>query len=251
MGDLNIVRAATLYAMNTPESATDSAAAANTLPALETVELCTGPNPSASIIWLHGLGADGHDFEALVPHLAWPEAPDIRFIFPHAPVRPVTLNGGMPMRAWYDILSIDSGRGHDQRGIMESISQITALLEHEQERGIASERIVLAGFSQGGAIAMQLALRHPHKLAGLITLSTYLLFADQLESNLDPANRNMPVFAGHGNQDPVVPFSMGELMVQRLQTMGYPVEWHNYPMQHSVCAEEVEDIVVWLADRFA
>lgn len=251
MSRLSIVRAATLYAMNTRESATDLSTGLSDLPALETIEICSGPNPSAAIIWLHGLGADGHDFEALVPYLAWPGAPEIRFVFPHAPVRPVSLNGGMPMRAWYDILNLESERGHDQRGIAESITQVKALLERERERGIASERIVLAGFSQGGAIALQLALSYPHQLAGLITLSTYLLFADQLESRIHEANRNIPVFAGHGKSDPVVPFSWGELLHQRLHALGFPIEWHSYPMQHSVCAEEVDHIVTWLAGRFS
>jgi phospholipase/carboxylesterase len=236
--------------MNRSESATDFSAGAGDLPALETVEVCSGPNPSAAIIWLHGLGADGHDFEALVPYLGWPSAPDIRFVFPHAPVRPVTVNGGMPMRAWYDILSIDSDRGHDQAGIAESISQVTALLERELERGIASERILLAGFSQGGAIALQLALRYPQRLAGLIALSTYLLGADQLEASLHPANRLTPVFAAHGRADPIVPFTMGDAMRQQLQVLGYPVEWKTYDMPHSVCGEEVDDIVAWLAGRF-
>ncbi len=160
------------------------------------------------------------------------------------------MNGGMPMRAWYDIISIDSERGHDQDGIADSIAQVASLVERELERGIASDHIILAGFSQGGAIALQLALSYPLKLAGLIVLSTYLLFAEQLEGRLKPANRNIPVFAGHGTMDPVVPFRMGRAMRDRLSSLAYPVEWHSYPMPHSLCAEEVRDIGLWLAGRF-
>ena len=247
---MGLVRADTLYAMNTRESATSFSAGEDDLPALETVEICSGPNPSAAIIWLHGLGADGHDFEPLVPYLTWPAAPDIRFVFPHAPVRPVTVNGGMPMRAWYDIISIDSERGHDQSGITASIEQARVLVERELERGIASSRIVLAGFSQGGAIALLLALTYPKKLAGLIALSTYLLFGEQLEKQLQPANRKLPVFAGHGSVDPVVPFAMGRAMHHRLRSLEFPIEWHSYPMPHSVCPEEIQDITHWLAERF-
>ena len=196
--------------MNTHESAVNFALEGENLPLLETVEINSGPNPTASVVWLHGLGADGHDFEPLVPYLAWPGAPDIRFVFPHAPVRPVSLNGGMPMRAWYDILSIDSERGHDRAGIGQSIQQVAALLKRETERGIAANRIILAGFSQGGAIALQLGLRYPQRLAGLIGLSTYLLFGESIQQSLNDANRDIPVFIGHGSVDPMVPFAMGE-----------------------------------------
>jgi phospholipase/carboxylesterase len=235
--------------MNKPDSALNFDFDGKELPLLETVEISTGPNPSVSVIWLHGLGADGHDFEPLVPHLDWPGAPEIRFVFPHAPVRPVTINGGMPMRAWYDILSLDSARGHDHRGIACSVQQVTALLQREQNRGMPTERIILAGFSQGGAIALQLALSFPYKLAGLIALSTYLLFDDQLESRMHEANRGIPVFVAHGSSDPVVPFARGEAVRQRLVALAFPVEWHAYPMPHSVCAEEVEHIAGWLRKR--
>jgi len=215
----------------------------------DAVELTTGEDPSAAIIWLHGLGADGHDFEPIVPHVLWEGAPAIRFVFPNAPVRPVTLNGGMPMRAWYDILSIDSDRGHDQDGISESVSQVESFVAREQRRGIAPERVIIAGFSQGGAIAIQFALTYPHRLAGLIALSTYLLNADSLGKNVHPVNSGLPVFVGHGNMDPVVPFSMGEKVVNELRSMGYAVDWHSYPMAHAVNPEEIRDIQLWLRQQ--
>jgi phospholipase/carboxylesterase len=217
--------------------------------ALQTVEVTTGPEPGAAVIWLHGLGADGHDFEPLVPEFTWPGAPDIRFVFPHAPVRPVTINGGMPMRAWYDIRSLGSDRNQDRNGIATSVNQVAALLRRENERGIDWNRIVLAGFSQGGAIALQLALRYPEKLAGLIALSTYLLLEDELDGSLSEANRDLPVFFGHGVQDPMVPFHLGESAAQRLEQLGYPVDWHSYNMMHAVCPEEVRDLSSWLRER--
>ena len=249
MGRLDIVKADTLYAMNTLESATNYSTAREGHQALETVELSSGPNPSAAVIWLHGLGADGHDFESLVPQLTWPGAPDIRFIFPHAPVRPVTVNGGMRMRAWYDILRIDTDRGHDRRGIVDSVRLVATLAARELDRGISSERLVLAGFSQGGAIALQLALGYPHKLGGLIALSSYLLFSHELEGRLHDANRHMPVFVGHGTTDPMVPLSMGQAVHSRLRSLAYPVEWHSYSMPHAVCPEEIDDITAWLKAR--
>jgi len=236
--------------MNNPESAANFLLDSDDLPALETVEIDSGPNPSASVVWLHGLGADGHDFEPLVPYLAWPGAPAIRYVFPHAPVRPVTVNGGMPMRAWYDILSMDGERGHDRRGVGESIQQVFSLLERERKRGIAADRIILAGFSQGGAIALQLGLRYPHRLAGLIGLSTYMLFAGELQDNLHEANRETPVFLAHGTSDPMVPPAMGEAARKQMVALGLPLEWHTYPMPHSVCPEEIEDIAAWLKVRF-
>ena len=216
---------------------------------LETVEITTGPAPDAAVIWLHGLGADGHDFEPLVPQLTWPGAPDLRFVFPHAPVRPVTINGGMAMRAWYDIVSLTSGRDHDQRGIADSVNQAAALVRRERERGIEADRIVLAGFSQGGAIALQLALRYPERLAGLVALSTYLLLDHRIEQDAHDANRGLPVFAGHGTLDPMVPCGLGEAAAERLRGLGYAVEWHSYPMPHAVCPEEVDDLAAWLRAR--
>jgi phospholipase/carboxylesterase len=235
--------------MNNSESAVSFSLEGENLPPLETVEILSGPNPTASVIWLHGLGADGHDFEPLVPYLAWPGAPAIRYVFPHAPVRPVTLNGGMPMRAWYDILSLDGERGHDREGVGQSIRQVYALLEREEERGIAADRIILAGFSQGGAIALQLGLRCPRRLAGLIGLSTYMLFASELQDSLNEANLKMPVFLAHGTMDPMVLPTMGEAARKQLVALGLPVEWHTYPMPHSVCPEEISDIAGWLRIR--
>jgi phospholipase/carboxylesterase len=248
---LSLVKADTLYAMSTNESATKPSDINPDLPPLETVEVNNGPDPTASVIWLHGLGADGHDFEPLVPQLTWPGAPDIRFVFPHAPVRPVTLNGGMPMRAWYDIISIDAGRDHDGPGIVDSVNLSAALINREIDRGIPADRIVLAGFSQGGAIAVQLALRFPKRLAGLIALSTYLLFSDRIQSQAHEANLDLPVFVGHGTSDPMVPFKMGEALTRKLESAGYQVESHSYPMAHAVCPQEIADITAWLRGRLA
>ena len=215
---------------------------------LECVEIETGSQPARAVIWLHGLGADGHDFEPVVPHLLWPDAPAIRFVFPHAEVRPVTVNGGMRMRAWYDIVSIDGDRGHDEAGIRQSVQQTRELVAREVRRGVAPEHIVLAGFSQGGAIAIQLALRHQPRLAGLMALSTYLLLRDGLQADaaqLQP----LPVFMGHGRQDPVVPLTMGEAAAEALRQFGCDVEWHSYPIPHSVSMDEIGDIRNWLRAR--
>ena len=212
----------------------------------DAVEISTGPNPSAAVIWLHGLGADGHDFEPGVPQLMWPGAPDIRFIFPHAPVRPVTLNNGMAMRAWYDIVSLTGNRDQDQKGIADSVNDTAALVRRERERGIDSDQIVVAGFSQGGAIALQLAVRYPEKLAGLIALSTYMLLDHRLENDRHEANKDLPLFVGHGRSDPMVPFMLGEQLAERMRNLGHPVEWHSYPMLHAVCPEEIADLSGWL-----
>jgi phospholipase/carboxylesterase len=233
--------------MNTVESAGH---ALDEPTALETVEIITGNEPTAAVIWLHGLGADGHDFEPLVPWLEWDDAPSIRYVFPHAPVRSVTVNGGMAMRAWYDIRGIDIDRDQDEAGILDSIGQATALVDRERERGIEASRIVLAGFSQGGAIAVQCALRYPERLAGLIALSTYLLRADTLGNERHQANAGLAVFQGHGASDPIVPLKLGQQAVEMLEGLGYPVESHVYPMQHSVCPEEIEHIATWLRRRF-
>ncbi len=212
----------------------------------DTVEISTGPNPTAAVIWLHGLGADGHDFEPVVPQLMWPGAPGIRFIFPHAPVRPVTLNNGMAMRAWYDIVSLTGNRDQDQKGIADSVNDTAALVRRERERGIDADRIVVAGFSQGGAIALQLAVRYPEKLAGLIALSTYMLLDHRLENDRHEANKDLPLFVGHGRSDPMVPFMLGEQLAERMRSLGHPVEWHSYPMLHAVCPEEIADLSAWL-----
>jgi len=217
---------------------------------LDAVEITTGAEPTAAVVWLHGLGADGHDFEPLVPWLDWPGAPAVRYVFPHAPTRPVTVNGGMQMRAWYDILGINIDRDQDEAGIEESISQATALVRREQERGIEPGRILVAGFSQGGAIAIQCALRYPEKLAGLIALSTYMLQVHRLESERHQANQGMPVFMGHGTADPIVPLQLGSQAAESLRQLAYPVEWQQYPMQHAVCPEEIEHIAAWMQKRF-
>jgi phospholipase/carboxylesterase len=235
--------------MNSTESATAQESPVETPAGLETVEICTGPEPSAAVIWLHGLGADGHDFEPIVPQLVWPGAPDIRFVFPHAPVRPVTINGGMPMRAWYDIMSLTSARGHDSDGIVSSVNLAAGLVHREIGRGIPSRRILLAGFSQGGAVALQLALRFPEPLAGVIALSSYLLFGERLEQQQHEANAALPAFVGHGRMDPVVPIEMGEQAASRLESLGHPVEWQTYPMVHSVCPEEISHLATWIASR--
>ncbi|MBT8049457.1 MAG: alpha/beta fold hydrolase [Xanthomonadales bacterium] len=232
--------------MNTQESATAPQAGPGPESRLDTVEIVTGPAPDAAVIWLHGLGADGHDFEPIVPQLLWPGAPDIRFVFPHAPVRPVTINGGMQMRAWYDIVEMSLNRDQDQQGIAQSIEQSTALIERERRRGIDPSRIVLAGFSQGGAISVQAALRYPETLAGLVALSTYLLNDSELENNRHEANRELPVFVGHGTADPMVPCMLGEQVTGRLRGLGHAVEWHSYPMMHAVCPQEINDLAKWL-----
>ena len=235
--------------MNMQESAAAARDGQDAGSGLETVEVETGPKPSVSVIWLHGLGADGHDFEPLVPELSWPGAPDIRFVFPHAPVRPVTINGGMAMRAWYDIVSLTSERDHDRQGIADSVNRAAALVWREIRRGIAARRIVVAGFSQGGAIALQMALRFPQRLAGLAALSTYLLLHERLQADAHEANQGLPVFVGHGTHDPMVPVQLGELAAEQLRRLAYQVEFHRYPMPHAVCPEEVADLAAWLRAR--
>ena len=217
--------------------------------ALPAVEIETAPKPEAAVIWLHGLGADGHDFEPVVEQLPLDELPPLRFIFPHAPLRTVTLNGGMAMRAWYDIYSPDfRGRREDDEGIMESTRQIERMVAREVERGIADSRIVLAGFSQGGAIALHGGLRHPRRLAGILAMSTHLVRASALAAEAHGANRTVPIFMAHGWRDPVIPFDVGQEAAQRLAAMGYAVEWHAYAMEHGVCAKELTDIGLWLAE---
>ena len=216
---------------------------------LETIELETTPNPTAAVIWMHGLGADGNDFVPIVNELDLAGAPGIRFIFPHAPTRPVTINNGYVMRAWYDIAFGDlegKTRKADEKGVRESQAQIGQLIAREMSRGIATGKIVLAGFSQGGAIALHTGLRYPEKLAGVMALSTYLPLADSFTAEAAPANAKTPVFMAHGTQDPVVPYAMGRDSRDLLQQAGYAIEWQEYPMQHSVCLEEVADIGRWL-----
>ena len=213
---------------------------------LEAVEIETAPRPTGSVIWLHGLGADGHDFEPIVPGLALPGERALRFVFPHAPVRPVTLNGGFRMRAWYDILALDRRAPQDAAGIRASQAAVEALIRRENERGIATACIVLAGFSQGGAIAVFAGTRHAARLAGIIGLSCYPLLAESLPAERAAANLATPIFLGHGLEDQVVAPALGEYGRTLLTTAGYPVEWHTYSMPHSVCPEEVADLATWL-----
>jgi phospholipase/carboxylesterase len=203
------------------------------------------PPARASVIWLHGLGADGHDFESLIPHLGLPPAAGIRFIFPHAPHRPVTINGGMRMRAWYDISGAVPPR-EDDAGIRASEQAVRSLIEREITAGIAPERILLAGFSQGGAIALHTGLRYPRRLAGILALSTYLPLADTLARETDPANRQLPILMAHGTEDGIIPLPRALQSRDLLTRLGYAVEWHSYPMGHSVCTEEIADIAAWL-----
>ena len=214
----------------------------------EVVEAETGGRPSASVIWLHGLGADGHDFEPIVPDLHLPHGPDVRFIFPHAPIRPVTINAGYPMRAWYDIRSIDRSAPQDLEGIQASQDIVARLIQNEESRGIDPGNIVVAGFSQGGGIALNAALRYPKKLAGVIGLSTWVPRIEELETERDVANVSTPLFLAHGSMDPMVPETLGRDSADRLEALGYTVGWHSYPMLHGVCQEEIRDIRDWLAD---
>ncbi len=213
---------------------------------IDAVEIETGAKPAGSVIWLHGLGADGHDFEPIVPELVRAGERALRFVFPHAPVRPVTLNGGYRMRAWYDIAALDRRAAEDEAGIRASQEAIAALIRRENERGIPSERIVLAGFSQGGAMSLYAGTRYPQRLAGIMGLSCYLLLAGRLEAERAPANNATPVFLAHGTLDPVVAATLGEEARRLLQAAGYAVEWHAYSMPHSVSPQEVVDIAAWL-----
>lgn len=204
------------------------------------------PGPAtAAVIWLHGLGADGHDFEPLIPELGLRER-GLRFVLPHAPLQPVTVNGGYVMRAWYDIRRPDLSADADIAGIRASVAAIGALLQRELAAGIVPERIVLAGFSQGGAIALHAGLTWPQRLGGILALSTYLALPEELTQEISPANRATPVFIGHGREDPIAPFALAQTARARLETLGCPVEFHAYPMPHSVCAAEVADIRAWL-----
>jgi phospholipase/carboxylesterase len=213
---------------------------------LETVEVETGAAPGAAVIWLHGLGADGHDFEPIVPEMDLPEAPAVRFVFPHAPMRPVAVNNGMVMRAWYDISLAGGKRQEDEAGVRESERQIRALIEREKRRGIPAAAMLLFGFSQGGAMALHTGLRYPERLGGIAALSCALPLADTLAGEAAPANRDVPVFMAHGAQDPLIPLSRGADARDRLRALGYRVNWHEYRMPHSVCAEEIGDLSAWL-----
>jgi phospholipase/carboxylesterase len=210
---------------------------------MDAIELATGKDPQAAVIWLHGLGADGHDFEPIVPELGL--AKPVRFVFPNAPVRPVTINAGMRMRAWYDIFQLGGGP-EDEAGVRASQGLLETLISREGERGIPPGRIVIAGFSQGGAIALQTALRYRERLAGLLALSTYLPLARTVQAEAAPANRALPIFMAHGAYDDIIPIDRAQASCRHLQALGYAVEWHEYPMPHSVCANEVTDIAAFL-----
>lgn len=205
----------------------------------------------ASVIWLHGLGADGHDFEPVVEQLDKAVTASTRFVFPNAPVQAVTINGGARMRAWYDILEMEIERRVDGAGVERSARTVDELIAAQVEQGIASNRIVLAGFSQGGAIALHAGLRHPDRLAGIMALSTYLAVPDGLAEAVSDANRDVPLFLAHGSQDPVVPLGASERARVLLRSLGYRVQCHTYPMAHSVCGEELRDISCWLEDVLA
>lgn len=211
------------------------------------VEVAAEP-ARASIIWLHGLGADGHDFEGIVPELGLPDHAGIRFIFPHAPERPVTVNNGYVMRAWYDIQSLQIDAEQDEQGIRDSARQVEDLIEAEHQRGIPYDKIILAGFSQGGVIALHQGLRYQHRLAGVMALSTYLALADKLAAEASDHNRELPVFIAHGIDDQIVPVHLGEASRQQLVAQGYQVQWQSYPMEHSVHPDEIDDIARWIRE---
>jgi phospholipase/carboxylesterase len=213
---------------------------------LECVELQTGPAPTASVVWLHGLGADGHDFPPIVPELRLPASLPVRFVFPHAPMRAVTVNMGMVMRAWYDIRIEGNARTPDAGDLKQSEAQVRALIERERERGMPAARIVLAGFSQGGALTLHAGVRYPERLAGLIALSCSLPLAEAVPAEMAPAGRGMSVFAAHGRYDDVVPAARGRQARDVLAGLGYVVTWKEYPIPHSVSMEEIADVAAWL-----
>jgi phospholipase/carboxylesterase len=214
--------------------------------ALDAIEVETGPSPRASVIWMHGLGADGSDFVPVVPELALPPELPLRFVFPHAPLQPVTINGGDVMRAWYDVVDRSGERGEVEQGVRESQRRIEALIARETARGVAPGRIALAGFSQGGAMALQTGLRHPERLAGIAALSCFLPLPDRVAAEASPANRDIPILMTHGTLDPLIPIARGRRSRDRLVGLGYRVDWREYSMPHSVCLEEIADVAAWL-----
>ncbi len=219
---------------------------------LESVETTTGAKPVFSVIWLHGLGADGHDFAPIVPELVRREWPALRFVFPHAPVQPITINNGYPMRAWYDIVSLDFSKvREDAAGVRRSIAEVEALVARERDRGVPVNRILLAGFSQGGAIALAAGLRRAQPFLGLVALSTYLPLAAETAAEATPKGLATPIFMAHGTQDPVVPFGAGQKSADALKALGMEASLRRYPMPHSVCAEEIRDLGDWMTQRFA
>jgi phospholipase/carboxylesterase len=218
---------------------------------LEVIETETAPDPTASVIVLHGLGADGHDFVPVAKELQLAAVGPVRFVFPHGPTRPVTINGGMVMRAWYDILGVDLARREDEAGLSESQALVDAVIEREKTRGVPASRIVLAGFSQGCAMTLMTGLRHAERLAGLVGLSGYLPLAALTEAERHAANADTPVFLAHGRSDPVIQLPRATASRDALIELGHPVEWHEYPMGHSVCAPEIVDLNEWLLKALA
>ncbi len=216
---------------------------------LETIDNETGPNPRAAVIVLHGLGADGNDFVPVARELDLAAAGAVRFVFPHAPVIPVTINGGYSMRAWYDILAADLAQREDEAGLRKSLAQVEALIAREKSRGVPADRIVVAGFSQGCAMALLTGLRHAERLGGVVGLSGYLPLAATTAAERHAANASTPIFLAHGRTDPVVPIARAIASRDALTALGYPVEWHEYPMGHSLCMEEIADLNRWLLDR--
>ena len=213
---------------------------------LQNIEVCTSDKPEIAVIWLHGLGADGNDFVPVVDELDLAGLPGIRFVFPHANTMPVSINGGYVMRSWYDIVHTDLGRQEDEKGLRAAQLQVEALIAREKARGIPASRIVLAGFSQGCAMTLQTGLRHPEKLAGMMCLSGYLPLADKVAAERTEASKQTPIFLVHGRMDPVIPVQRAIASRDALVALGYQVEWHDYPMQHSLCQEEIVHIGAWL-----
>lgn len=218
---------------------------------LDGLEIETAASPQWSVVWLHGLGADGNDFAPIVPELVRLHWPALRFVFPHAPVRPITINNGVRMRGWYDIASFDFADRADRQGVLESVAQVEALIEREAARGVPPERLLLAGFSQGGAVTLAAGLRRQVPLAGLIGLSTYLPDLAHAADHLAAGAQRQPVFMAHGGSDPVIPQVHARQSAARLEQLGFAVEWHEYPMAHQVCAEEIADLAAWMDHRFA
>jgi len=218
---------------------------------LPCVEIETAPNPQHAVIWLHGLGADGHDFGPIVPELVDKAWPPIRFVFPHAPMRPITINNGMSMRAWYDISGMEIAQRQDETGIRASIGLLGELIEREIARGVPAANVLLAGFSQGGAIVLSGGIRYPKKLGGIVALSTYLPMAEKTDTEASAENRGLPIFMAHGMLDPTIPHALGAMSRDYLLQRGFAVEWHAYQMAHQVCAEEIADLRRWIATRLA
>ncbi|MDP2829522.1 MAG: carboxylesterase [Sulfuricellaceae bacterium] len=218
---------------------------------MTSLEVTTGDRPEFSVIWLHGLGADGHDFEPIVPELRLPDTLPTRFIFPNAPMAPVTINGGYVMPAWYDVISQNLGEMEDEKGIRASRHALEALIQKEEARGIPSRRVILAGFSQGGAIALFTALRFPRPLGGVLALSTYLPLPEKLDMEAHASNATLPIFMGHGRMDGVITLAQGAAARDLLMRKGNRVVWREYAMAHSVCPEEIADIGAWLGETLA